>query len=1163
MKSSRLLLGTLLVLMFCAAGWAQTTGSITGTVKDPSGAAIAGATVVVASPERGITREMATNSTGDYNQSGLPAGNYDVTVTASGFKKYQARGVKLDVAEKARVDVSMQVGTAATEVLVEGTAVAQVETQSSDLSGTVTGKQITQLELNNRNYTSLVTLVPGVSSAPGAPDEAAVGISNIYYSINGGRTEYNNWELDGGDNMDNGSNNTLNVYPSLDAIAEFKVLTSNYGAQYGRNGSGTIEVETKSGTKAFHGNAYEFVRNDYFNAQNYFDDPSHGGTGVTTPYKKNDFGYTIGGPVTIPGVYNKNKEKTFFFWSQEWRRERAPQTFNTTVPYSAERNGDFSDLCLPTPGPDCPTDPRTSLPFDGSQGPLPIDPVAAALLPLIPVGTVDVPGASSFVANSTLPTSWREELFKIDHNLTSHNRVTFRYIHDSWSTVEGTPIWTGSSFPTTQTFFNGPGISMVARLTSTISPTLLNEFVASYTTDHISFQSQGVFAQPSGFSMGYLFPNGGAGKLPAITLSGGIYDGIFQDPDGLWPEGAYNSNPTYTYRDNVTKILGRHNLQFGAYLAAAQKNELSSLQVNGSLTFDTGNSIVSSGNAFADMLLGKISNFTQGSNQIKFYNRYKIFEPYFQDDWRITDRLTLNLGMRFSLMRTYRDRYKHTYNWDPNVYSAADAPQIDVDGSITGAAGALVPGVGNPYDGLVQCGVGGVPVGCSSGDLFSPAPRVGFAWDPFGDGRTAIRGGYGIFFEHTNGNEANTEGMEGQSTPLIQTASQDTIAGYQNIGGGALAPSFPFTFTSIPKQVVWPYMQQWHLDVQHELPSHVVATLSYVGSKGTHLGRQLDLNQLMPTPASENPYLPGQTITSDDCDSIQNPGLPSVTAVVNGNTISGQPAINLQTACGNSADPYRPYYGLHHITRLEDKASSIYHALQFSARKTVGALNLSVAYTYSHSIDDSSDRYNADFVNSYDPSAARATSSFDQRHLLNISYVYDLPFFKKPGLTHTALGGWQWSGIFAYSTGTPLNITNGTDFGDNAGVGNGAGTGSYPDQVGNPRANVPPPSQVTGPQFAGYFYNPAAYGVPTGLTFGTVGRNSLVGPSRTNFDMALFKHFAIKESMAFEFRLEAFNVFNHTQWNPPGSTALGNTDFFEINSAHNPRIVQLGAKFIF
>jgi len=332
MKSHRVLLQVvLLVVTFCGAAWAQ-TGSITGTVKDSSGAAVSGAAVVVASPDRGINRQTTTNSSGDYNESGLAPGAYDVTVTATGFKKYQAKAVKLDVGEKARVDVALEVGSISTEVVVQGENVAQVETQSSELAGTVSGKEITQLQLNGRNFTTLVALVPGVSNQTGM-DEPQVGINgSVSFSMNGGRVEYNNWELDGGDNMDNGSNGTLNVYPSIDAIAEFKVLTSNYGAQYGRNGSGTVEVETKGGTKAFHGDAYEFVRNDIFNAQNYFNDPSHGGTGITPAYKKNDFGYTLGGPIYVPGVYNQDKQKTFFFWSQEWRRERVPNTFNTPVP---------------------------------------------------------------------------------------------------------------------------------------------------------------------------------------------------------------------------------------------------------------------------------------------------------------------------------------------------------------------------------------------------------------------------------------------------------------------------------------------------------------------------------------------------------------------------------------------------------------------------------------------------------------------------------------------------------------------------------------------------------------------------------------------------------------------------------------------------------------
>src|SRR5450432_3864905 len=268
MKLQRMLLRAMLVVTFCGAAWAQDTGSITGTVKDPSGAAVAGAAVEVSSSDHGIDRQTVTNSSGDYNESGLPGGAYDVKVSAACFKKYQAIGVKLDVAEKARVDIALQVGASTTEVVVEGSNVAEVETQSSELSGTVTGKEISQLELNGRNFTQLVTLTPGVSNQTGQ-DEGTVGVyGNVSYSMNGGRVEYNNWELDGGDNMDNGSNSTLNVYPNADAIAEVKVLTSSYGAQYGRSGSGTVETVTKSGTNKFHGDAYEFNRNTDYNARN-------------------------------------------------------------------------------------------------------------------------------------------------------------------------------------------------------------------------------------------------------------------------------------------------------------------------------------------------------------------------------------------------------------------------------------------------------------------------------------------------------------------------------------------------------------------------------------------------------------------------------------------------------------------------------------------------------------------------------------------------------------------------------------------------------------------------------------------------------------------------------------------------------------------------------
>src|SRR6185369_4412745 len=456
MKSRVFWLGV--VLLLSLAAWGQDSASITGTVTDQSGAAVPNAQVTVSSLDRGINRPTTTNATGDYLVAGLPSGPVNVTVVAQGFKRYEAKAIVLQVGQKARADVALEVGTIKEEVTVEGANVAQVETQSSDLTGTVNGKQITQLQLNGRNFTQLVTLVPGVSNQTGQ-DEGTVGINgNVSFSINGGRVEYNNWELDGGDNMDNGSNSTLNVYPSLEAIAEFKVLTSNYGAQYGRNGSGTVEVETKSGTNGFHGNAYEFLRNDALNSTKYFLDS-------VSPYKKNDFGYTIGGPII--------QNKTFFFWSQEWRRDRVPADFNQAVPSVEERAGDFTDQC--SGGGSCPSVGADLL----AAGYNPSDPTVQALLGMIPLPTTGTGLDSRYRTSLSLPTNWREELIRVDHNFTDKIRGTVRYIHDSWDTVTDVPLWTNAgSFPTIQTAFKGPGVSLVARLNATFSPTLLNEFVA-------------------------------------------------------------------------------------------------------------------------------------------------------------------------------------------------------------------------------------------------------------------------------------------------------------------------------------------------------------------------------------------------------------------------------------------------------------------------------------------------------------------------------------------------------------------------------------------------------------------------------------------------------------------------------------------------------------
>jgi hypothetical protein len=1219
MKRSLILLAAAL-LAVCLSAWAQDTGRIDGAVTDQSGAVIPGAKVTVENPARGFTRVLKADSAGFFSLSAIPIGNYVVTAEATGFQKLVRSGITLEVGQVLRVDLQMTVGQMTQEVTVSGN-VPKVQTETAVVSSVITNTQIQNLDLNGRNWVTLALLVPGAAPDNGL-DAIHVGVAgNNSISFNGNRMQYANWEIDGGNNTDEGSASTFNTYPNLDTIAEFRISTSNYGAEMGKHAGANIELATKGGTKDFHGDAFEYARNDKFDSADWF---TNRVSGPKSPLKWNDWGYTFGGPIFIPNHFNSGKNKLFFFWSEDWRRYRVGQVVGGTsnVPTALERGGDFSE-CDKTSSnynkvvaTNCILPALSGVSYDTVQAMPGYNAQAFANGKAILDGLVPLPNngpashLNGWLISSSAPTNWRQEQIRIDSNMTDRTQAFFRYTQDTWNTLSVPALWTGSSYDTIKTPFGGPGESAVFHVTHTFRPTLTNEFVAAYTTDHILLYNQaaddvaGSINRPSNFVMAHLFAANDTNLLlPALSIGGGLDWGAYEDA-GNHP--WFNSNPIITWKDNVAWVHGNHTTKFGFYLENYRKNEQFGTDTQGIITVD-GAGAVTTGNGLADLFLGRIHTYTEGTQVFngvavggyaKGHWQMTDLEPYIQDDWKVSAKLTLNVGLRYYIYTRIHDVSRPTIDsgFIPSQYSEAAEDPLDINGNFVYPATGATPG--NYGNGLVECGHNGIPNGCQLRNTApNVAPRLGFAWDPFGKGKTSIRGGYGIYYESGNGNEAQTEGGEGNppSAPGVAAynlySATAPAAGYSVITpSGLLVPSPP-QYYSIPYSQKWPSVQQYNLTVEHEFPGNNLMSVAYVGALGRHLARNRFINQVNPASVAN-----GATMSVPVLEGLTGAVAPTLGAPGDAGQQLCDPAGNckVQTILINEEKPnlfFVPYLGYPdgpsvYLQQKENTAVSSYSALQASFRHTfTHGLTLQAAYTWEHMIDDSTSTYSETSgpVNDYNLSRWKGTGDINRTQVLQLNYIYALPFFKNStnAFARQALGGWQIGGITSFFTGEPSDFNCGVT-GFNSGLGGSyrcdvvgkvaIKKGTWNDTTYGPTPTWWDPSTVAQPLFSEILANGEAN------MFGNMGRNILTGPGRNNFDMALEKNISLPwfkgEHSTLQFRLESFNTFNHPQWQYfnngcPGSTPFGGTCNLnttapgEVNSDWGPRNVQLGLKFMF
>jgi hypothetical protein len=1063
---------------------AQNLGSITGLVTDKANLAVPNAEVKLTSQETGLVRSFQTNEAGLYNAPSIPVGTYTLDISAPGFASFRQTGIQLNLRDALRIDAQLNVSSVQETVEVKAEAV-QLQSENATVGQVVTGSQVEALSVNGRNFTSLAALVPGASSTQPSLNTPVGVTSNTSIAFNGLRTSQNVWRMDGQENYDRGCGGCVEVLPSVEAISEFKVETADSTVDTGFGAAGQINVSTKSGTRQFHGTAYEYVRNDKLDAKNFFTNLNGQ---PKPPLRFNVFGYNISGPFFIPRLYPKAKSKTFFFFNEEWRKLRQSSIFNVPTPTVLQRSGNFTDQSRIIMDPLAPT-PNT--PFPGNIIPANrIDPNAKILASpdfIFPSPTT----ANGFYAKSfSVPTDLREEIVRVDHNFSEREQMFFRFIEESNDQNFTNNLWSSSSYPTTTTLLKNNPKLYLGQLTSTISPRTVNEVSVSYGYQPLDLSLNGNYQRPSNLTIPELFPENRQNRLPNISLNGPALGVNFDLASWPWT----NALETFIVRDNMTLTRGSHTIQFGGLFMDYHKQQDLFGQTQGAFVFNGSYT----GHEFADFLLGDAFQYSELQNQYSPNYITKGGNLYVSDNWKVSPRLTVTIGLAEDFLPHAYEEKDRVSSFYPNLFNPAAAPQVD-------SAGHIVAGTGSLTNGLGLAGKNGIPRGLVQNQWSLLQPRVGIAWRPLGE-NTVIRVGYGLYYERIQGNDIYNIAP---NPPFAQTVTIfNTQLSNPGGGGSTLIPPNMTVYNANYYPV--PQVQQYNFGIQHRLSPGVIASVGYIGTKGTFLSDTININQPFPAGAAQ---------------------------------------VLAKTANVNQV---RPYLGYGNILKYFNDTNSNYNSLQVSMRtQQFHGLTLQASYTYSHSIDYASgDVPGNSAQNAYAWNLERADSNFDRRQMLILSYVYDLPTLNGHHMLKPVLGGWQVSGISSFETGVPLNITLP---GDNAGIG---GAPYRPNLVSNP---------MTGGGSRLQWFNPAAFVQPTPGAFGNAGRNVARQAGLNNTDASLFKNFPgifKREGSGVQFRAEFYNIFNHAQWNAY-RTSFGTAGFGSATGARDARDIQLGLRAYF